>query len=493
MKLSFRTKVILALSLIIIVIFSLMGISMTLSRAQKLREEIFINALMFVNLTYDKIGDSFCRYYRNAFFKFRSLIYEQKVLSKDLENIQLLDTKGTVYYDMQTHEAGFTQIHEPHSTTDSFVLRNLKKMEITAVSNRKICIIAPYIDDSGMHNYSVVYYFNLNRLQKELSTVLTRSITMALTVIILSILLSILVSNRITSHLRILDKAARKIAEGDFDQKINIRTGDEFEKLARAFNFMSERIGENITELNRLVSELEKRDAQKTQFLANISHELRTPLTASLGYVDYLEKERMGSLNSEQKQSLNVIRRNLERLNKEIHSLLQISKYTLEGIKIGPELFKIDEMIESIIKDFAMEIKSKEITVKQDFAVDEVYGDRNNLRTVIENLISNGIKFSQKNTAIEISTSNVIRDSKMYFQFSIKNHGVVIPDTELDRIFEPFYQIDATTSRKYGGIGLGLSIARSIIEAHKGKIWAENDSGGNAKFIFIIPQGGNNG
>ncbi len=482
---SFRTKLIGALFLIILTVFTGMGIYMTLNRIKEVRGEIVSNARMFVILTSDKIGDAFIHYFKTAFFKFRAIALEQKAMNIDLENIQIIDLTGRIHYDMAQYEKGISFAENPYST-DSFVLHNIKKMEINIMADDHLCIITPYVDEYGVHNYSIVYHFTLKRMSGEVSNVVTGSVFMGFSMLLLSVVLAIIASNRITGHLKIIRDAAKDIAGGDFNRVIAIKTGDEFEDLARAFNSMSEKIRDNIWQLNNLIKELEKRDVQKTQFLANISHELRTPLTASLGYVDYLEKNKMGILNQDQKHSLEIIRRNLERLNKEIHSLLLISKYTLEGIKLQPQEFVINEVIDVIISNFQPEIQSRSLNIQKDLSVKMVFADKENLFTVLENLINNSIKFAEAGTQVRIKTSEMISEDKKYFQFKISNQGITIPTPQLQKIFEPFYQIDATTSRKYGGIGLGLSIAHSIIEAHQGKIWAESDKG-ITSFYFIIP------
>ncbi|MCX7995211.1 MAG: HAMP domain-containing histidine kinase [candidate division WOR-3 bacterium] len=487
MRMSFQRKLTILLAGIIIVVFSIMGIFMASSRISELRNEIVNSAEMFVMLSSDRIGDAFFRYYKNAFFKFRSIVMSHKELNRDLKNIQVVDLRGRIFYDMEQYEKGFFDTSRPKYTSDKFVLANVKKMEVNIHKDNNVCIIAPYIDEYGVHNYSIVYYFSLGRLNQELASVIVSSVAMALATVGLGIMLSVVIARRITGHLKILSAGAKRIAQGDFNLNIDIKTGDEIEDLARAFNFMSERIRENIRELNNLIEELKQRDLQKTQFLANISHELRTPLTASLGYVDYLEKGKMGSLNDDQRHGLGIIRRNLERLNREIHSLLLISKYTLEGVKLNPERFDITESIEAIIHDFTPEINRKGLFIEKQYKEKKVYADRNGIHTVVENLISNGIKFADFGTKITIRTDHISEGDKETFQFKISNHGPTIPLDQIEKIFEPFHQVDATTSRRHGGIGLGLSIARNIIEAHGGRIWAESKDG-ITNFYFSIPQ-----
>ncbi len=488
MRMSFRAKFIGSLFLIILVIFTAMGIYMTLNRINEVRGEIINNARMFVTLTSDKIGDAFVRYFKTAFFRFRAIAFEQRAMNIDLENIQIIDLTGKIHYDMAQYEQGVFFL-ENHYSNDPFVLQNIKKMEMNIMADDHLCIIVPYVDEYGVHNYSIVYHFSLKRINNEVTKVVTGSVAMGLSMLLLSVVLAVIASNRITGHLAVVSETAREIANGDFSKVINIKTGDEFEDLANAFNFMTEKIRENIRELNNLIEELKKRDIQKTHFLANISHELRTPLTASIGYVDYIKKEKMGALNPDQKHSLEIIHRNLERLNKEIHSLLLVSKYTLEGIKLNPEEIDISQLIENVINNFMPEIRLKGLVIKKSFAKKELFGDKENIRTVVENLIGNSIKFSAPETAITITTDIENKENQEYFKFKISNYGATIPEDQIRKIFEPFYQVDATTSRKYGGIGLGLSIAQNIIEAHQGKIWAESKEG-LTTFYFIIPQGG---
>jgi signal transduction histidine kinase len=163
-----------------------------------------------------------------------------------------------------------------------------------------------------------------------------------------------------------------------------------------------------------------------------------------------------------------------------------VSRFTLEGVKLSYEIFDISDAIENILNNFVPEMKLKRLVVKKDIRVRLVYADKEGINTVLENLISNGIKFSEPDTNLEIKTCIINENNQEYFQFKISNHGIGIPEDQLEKIFEPFYQVDATTSRRYGGIGLGLSIARNIIEAHQGKIWAES-RGGVTCFYFKIP------
>jgi signal transduction histidine kinase len=368
------------------------------------------------------------------------------------------------------------------------VLDNLKKMEMVKKLDRDLRIISPYMDEHGVHRYSIVYDFSTKRLRRMISGLYSFSLSISILAILTACAAGAVFANRITSHLTDLSEAAKTIAAGDFTRIVDLGTDDEFGDLAKVFNYMTDQVRRNNRELKNLVRELESRDEQKAQFLANLSHELRTPLTVSLGYVDYLDKGKMGTLNEDQLKSLAIIKRNLERLSREIRSLLEISKHALEGIKIKRRSLRFDELVESVLCDFEPDTRSKSIAVRRDLVAKEVYADPDQLRTVFENLLSNAVKFSDEGSEVRIASVLYSEDTTEYFRFSISSRGAEIPRRKLDKIFEPFYQVDATTKRKHRGIGLGLSIARSIIEAHGGRIWAQSEKGVTV-FSFILPLG----
>ena len=127
---------------------------------------------------------------------------------------------------------------------------------------------------------------------------------------------------------------------------------------------MTSEIRKDVRNLKNMVNELKRRDKEKTLFLANLSHELRTPLTASLGYVDYMEKGKLGKITSEQTHSLAIIKRNLRRLTEEIRSLLDMSKYSLRSIKLKLASVSIHDLIEPVLIDFRPDIELKKLRIQ---------------------------------------------------------------------------------------------------------------------------------
>lgn len=490
MKMSIRTKMVLFILLTIFVVFVVMGIYHTIFRMRELKKRIVRDADLFVQLVNKEVGRSFELYFDNTFYKFRAIVFEHSRNNNDLTNIQIVNMEGSILYDMnKTEKASFPKTMMDISQ-DTFVLANLKTTEVMQkIDNDIIKIIAPYFDDYGLHKFSIVYFFSFARLHKQMKTVFGENIFISLLILVISLIGAIFISVRITAHIKTFFIAAKKFGEGNLEEKIIIKTNDEFEELANTFNSMAEEIRNNIKDLNTLIQELARRDEQKTVFLANLSHELRTPLTASLGYIDYLQKQKLGILNKDQLHCVEVVKRNLEKLNNEINSLLQVSKYILEGVKLQPQKFSFEEVIYAMLNNFKPQIEQKDLAIRLESQAKEIIADKDRLSTVLENLLANAIKFADPKTEIHITTHNYSEDSKTYFLFRITNQGVEIPEDKIQHIFEPFYQIDSGTSRKYRGVGLGLAIARQIIEAHSGKIDVMSVNG-LVTFEFIIPQGG---
>lgn len=490
MKMSIRTKMVLFILLTIFVVFVAIGIYHTIFRMRELRNRIVRDADLFVQLVNKEVGSSFELYIDKHFYKFRAIVLEHIRNNNDLTNIQIVNMEGSILYDMnKTEKASFPKTMMDISQ-DTFVLANLKTTEvIQKIDNDIIKIIAPYFDDYGLHKFSIVYFFSFARLHKQMKTVFGYNIFISLLILVISLIGAMFISVRITAHIKTFFVAAKKFGEGNLEEKIIIKTNDEFEELANTFNSMAAEIRNNIKDLNTLIQELARRDEQKTVFLANLSHELRTPLTASLGYIDYLQKQKLGTLNKDQLHCVEVVKRNLEKLNKEINSLLQVSKYILEGVKLQPQKFSFEEVIYAILNDFKPQIEQKKLAIRLESQVKKIIADKDRLSTVLENLLANAIKFADPKTEIHITTHNYSEDSKTYFLFCITNQGMEIPEDKIQHIFEPFYQIDSSTSRKYGGVGLGLAIARQIIEAHSGRIEVESING-LVTFKFTIPQGG---
>jgi len=285
------------------------------------------------------------------------------------------------------------------------------------------------------------------------------------------------VTRSISKPIRDLHKATLELEKGNYDVKLDIKTDDEISELGNAFNLTTEA-------LSRLENERKEIDTAKTEFLSITSHELRSPMTPMKAQLQMLQEGYFGKLNKKQKESLEIITRNSDRLDNIIVDFLEISRIEAARLKFNFKEIDISQIIDettSFMEGFAKE-KNIKLVVNVD-KIPKIEVDPDRLSQVLRNLISNAIKFSEENKKIEIDA----KLKREHILFSVRDYGCGLSSENQIRIFEPFYQVESSTRRKHGGTGLGLAICRGIVEAQKGKIWVESKEGKGSKFYFTIP------
>lgn len=225
----------------------------------------------------------------------------------------------------------------------------------------------------------------------------------------------------------------------------------------------------------------------KSDFVANVTHELRTPLIAIEKSISLLVSKTAGPISQDQEQFLSIAERNLKRLTLLINDLLDLSKIEAGKMELKREPISIEKIINESIESFAAWAKTKSIKIEkiiQDGTL-EVNVDRDRINQVLVNLIGNAIKFTPPNGKITVEA--ILRKENEEIEVSVQDTGIGISKEELPKIFDKFYQSARGASHEISGTGIGLSIAKEIIELHGGKIWAESDEGQGAKFIFTLP------
>jgi len=225
----------------------------------------------------------------------------------------------------------------------------------------------------------------------------------------------------------------------------------------------------------------------KDYFISLVSHELRTPITSMKLYLSLMEKKQFGELTSKQKKALNTIINENNRLGDLINDLLTINKMESKKIYLNITDFDLNEILDKLYFNLA---KQNGITVKNKTPIRfDVSGDKVRLKQVFVNLMNNAIKFSEKGTTIELSCGK----NKKEWHFSVKDGGVGIPEEEIPKLFDKFYQVENVVIRKTQGIGLGLSIVKHIVDRHGGKVEIVSDMGKGTTFTVRIPFQNNNG
>ncbi len=239
------------------------------------------------------------------------------------------------------------------------------------------------------------------------------------------------------------------------------------------------------------IDTLKIQEEYRKDFLGNVSHELKTPLFTVQGYILTLLDGAMNDKKVREKY-LNRANKGVERLIYIVRDLDLITKLEVGGLKLEKESFDIIELIQSVFDLLEMRASSKEITLSFDMEYPNpvfVKADREKIQQVITNLLVNSIKYGHPKGTTEVSVENLIKNKVI---IRVTDNGEGIPKKHIPRLFERFYRVDQSGSRKEGGSGLGLSIVKHIIEAHDEKIYVESEEEVGSEFSFTLEKIANN-
>ncbi|MBN2422320.1 HAMP domain-containing protein [Candidatus Woesearchaeota archaeon] len=379
--------------------------------------------------------------------------------------------------------------------------------------------------------------FSLGSIAEKTNSIMIRVTLVSTSVLMVLTVLLYFAVNYLTNPIKILRDNTVEISKGNLNIKTNIKSTDEIGDLASAFNRMTtdlkkfrsqlENYNKNLEksieartkeldrkikeaeesqiatlnilddvdesnkeligarkELQEKIKELKLMDKKKDEFLSVTAHELKTPLTSIRGFIQILKNEKIMRNRAVRTKYFNIIISDTHRLEKLITDILDLSRLDLGTMKFNFELTEIADIFKELTNLSSVSIKEKGLKSIFKFEKDipELITDKSRLLQVLSNLINNSVKYTEKGY---IKIEAVKKNSFVYF--SVTDTGIGIPKEEHTRIFDRFYQIDSSYTRKVGGSGLGLAICKGIVEALGGKIWTESNPGKGAKFIFTLP------
>mgnify|MGYP001358324838 CR=1 FL=1 len=222
-------------------------------------------------------------------------------------------------------------------------------------------------------------------------------------------------------------------------------------------------------------------DRLKSDFVAITSHELRTPLGLILGHATFL-RELVGKEYHEQ---LDLIIRNATRLKEIVESLASVDNYQNGAARVRQREVSMAHLVQDVVESFHEEAQRKGLTIRADTGVTPltVEGEAGKIEIALNHLVRNAIVFTDPGGHVLVTGEAV----PGYVKVTVMDDGIGIPEKDLSRIFERFYQVEAHLTRKHGGMGLGLSVAKAMIEMHGGRIWAESVEGKGSRFTFLLP------
>ena len=269
----------------------------------------------------------------------------------------------------------------------------------------------------------------------------------------------------------------------DFSKKMIPKKNDEIGMLVNGFNRLQSRFEENFIRLKTLKIKAEETSKLKSEFLANMSHEIRTPINGIVGMSFLVLKT---NLTSKQRNYIEKIENSAKSLLSIINDILDLSKIESGKLIIDKVEFNLDKLIKNTLDLVKFQARKKGIEIKIVYDKDiprELYGDSLRVSQILNNLFSNAVKFTQNGGKITLFVNRVAENR---FKFIVQDTGIGLTKEEQQKIFKAFSQADGSTTRNYGGTGLGLTISKQLVELMNGKIWVESEYGVGSSFIFEI-------
>ena len=279
---------------------------------------------------------------------------------------------------------------------------------------------------------------------------------------------SFLFSRSIVSPVRLMTNASQRISEGHYDERVAVQGEDELSRLAKSFNQMAE--------------QLEQVEDMRRRLIGDVAHELRTPLTWIRGSAEGL----IDGVLPASTETFQQIHTEAERLSRLVEDLQELSRVESRATQLDIHEVDPSRLIQTVTKRMQFQFDEKRVKLTSSLPRDpiQLLADEDRVLQILTNILGNALQYTPENGSVEIA----IEGEKDVARITIRDSGIGVPPEHLSHIFDRFYRVDKSRSRMGGGSGIGLTIAKHLIEAHGGRIWAESEGENKGSaFMFTLP------
>lgn len=514
----------------------------------------------------------------------------QNFVTLNNAGVQVIDQNGVIIGGSESEQQLIGQKNVQIEVNRALLGSRATDIRSDSISGQRIMVLAVPVESKDNQTIGAVYVWApMNEMYSTIRRINSIFATGTVFALLLTAALGVLLSRTITNPVKAITEQATAMANGDFNQRVNIKSNDEIGQLGQAFNHMAIRLREALSQneeergklasvlanmsdgviatdwqgrivvhnqraedmlsreihqgdrlfsvlpkftpklpwplteqrevfcevaspedetvtyvritftpyhqqddhtggviaVVRDITEQEKLEQQRKEFVANVSHELRTPLTTMKSYLEALDD---GAMKDDElgPRFLKVTRQETERMIRLITDLLQMSHMDSQETNFQKQSLSIAPLLEEAMNRFAIPSEQKKIRIQLVLpdTLPNVWADRDQIRQVLDNLLSNAIKYTAEGGRVKVEAEGI---NDTFVEVRIQDNGIGIPRKDLSRIFERFYRVDKARSRSMGGTGLGLSIAREIIRAHGGQIDMDSELHEGTTVSFTLP------
>ncbi len=479
---SIRVRFLILIFGLFILVFTIVG-SITVYTSTKLA---YINlnneAISYSELATRPLSEAYDLYFNSGYYKFEEIAANLLKLNNNLTNIEIIDVNGKVVFDSRFMQADKYNFEGQPPVVSSDVLNMVNKSKSTNEylnANELKSIVVPYFTDWNSHPYSVRYFINYDQLKKENRILIYQSLIWMIILMSLSIWLLYYTTDRSIIHpIKEIINTAKAISSGNYGKRIKHESMDEIGELSLSVNQMAKTLEQDIVDLREL-------DKLKDEFVDIAAHNLKIPLTHLKYDIDYLLKNLASKINEKEKdllKDIDVYSNKLQLLSEDLISVTSVKKGSLQNEIFTP--VDLGNVVKKVIGELTDLANQKGLKINSSLIENAiVLGDEAKLSQVFSNLIDNAILYS--NSSSKSIQVNLIEKKENYI-VEIIDEGVGINSDELPKLFQKFYRAPSSAIYNKEGAGLGLHLAKLIVDVHHGNIWAESKEGSGSKFSVSL-------
>lgn len=421
--------------------------------------------------------------------KIKNILDEDVIYSKPVE-VHLTSNEGLILYSNHPHQGILTDV------TESIIMQNFLQSTDNTISFFQVSdeghnSLFSVVKQEGFlqyrgDNWVLIFDIPSEVLFEERDNAVFSFIIVAGVILTIAITASFVIATRISNPIKKLEQEMQKVSRSNYEINPITGGGTEIESMSNSFQKMVRDIKNAQIRIQDQIKELKKVDEQKDEFAAMVSHELKTPIVPIRLYTEMLLKEKiLGKLEDKQIKALQSIYKNVGTLELLVDDVLDVTKIELGRLKLFKKEVDVQDLLRQNIDTLSPFTDEKKITLLNELKTSgKIFCDPKRLAQVLSNLVKNSIDFTPENIGkIKI----VVEKNTDSYIFSVEDNGSGIPEEGRKNLFQKFYQIDASPTRKHGGTGLGLTICEGIVKAHGGRIWLDNEYTSGTRFKFTIP------